>query len=219
MAVAARGDRPSAAATTNGSPRRGRWLAEHEAKEILRAAAVPVVDGRVVTGEDDAVAALAELGGLVAVKASHPEIRHKAAVGAVAIDLSAEPDVRAAYRSLHERGAVLVERMAAPGAELIVSVRRDAVVPALVVGLGGAYAELLDEVAIVPLPASAERVERELRRLRGGALLRHADLPAAARLAARLAELPGLELVECNPVLVHNEGAVVVDAVAKEISA
>ena len=49
------------------------------------------------------------------------------------------------------------------------------------------------------------------------AYLARADLPAAARLAARLTELPGLELVECNPVLVHNEGAVVVDAVAKEI--
>jgi hypothetical protein len=54
--------------------------------------------------------------------------------------------------------------------------------------------------------------------LKGAALLATADLPAAARLAARLAELPGLELVECNPVLVHPEGAVVVDAVAKEIS-
>jgi len=40
---------------------------------------------------------------------------------------------------------------------------------------------------------------------------------AGASHLARLL-LPGLELVECNPVLVHNEGAVVVDAVAKEIS-
>jgi hypothetical protein len=108
--------------------------------------------------------------------------------------------------------------MASPGLELIVSVRRDAVVPALVIGLGGAYAELLDDVAVVPLPAGPERVEAALRELRGAALLAGADLPAAARLASRLTELPGLELVECNPVLVHNEGAVVVDAIAKEIS-
>ena len=99
------------------------------------------------------------------------------------------------------------------------SVRRDAVVPALVIGLGGSLAELLDDVAVVPLPADA-RPHRAGHRpqLRGAVLLASADLPAAARLAARLTELPGLELVECNPVLVHNEGAVVVDAVAKEIS-
>ena len=108
--------------------------------------------------------------------------------------------------------------MAAPGAELIVAVRRDAVVPALVIGLGGVYAEALDDVAVVPLPATAERVETALARLRGATLLSRADLPAAARLAVALTQLPGLELIECNPVLVHEHGAVVVDAVAKEIA-
>ena len=108
--------------------------------------------------------------------------------------------------------------MAAPGVELLVSVRRDAVVPALVIGLGGSLTEVLDDVVVVPLPAGPERIEAAMQQLRGAKLLAGADLPAAARLAARLTELPGLELVECNPVLVHPEGAVVVDAVAKEIS-
>jgi acetate---CoA ligase (ADP-forming) len=207
----------AAAAAPTASPSGGRWLAEHEVKERLRTT-VPVVEGRVVVGEEDAVAALGELGGLVAMKASHPEIRHKAAVGAVRINLAAEPAVRAAFRDFSPRGAVLVERMGRPGAELIVSVRWDAVVPALVIGLGGGYAEVLDDVAIVPLPADPARVERAIRRLKGAALLGNADLPAAARLATRLTELPLLELIECNPVLVHNEGAVVVDAIAKEIS-
>jgi acetyl-CoA synthetase len=226
MAAAARGSNGSPPAAPEGSPlpapnaplSGGRWLAEHEAKDLLRAAAVPVVDGRVAVGEEDAVAALGELGGLVAVKVSHPEIRHKAAVGAVRINLATEPAVRAAFRDLSPRGAVLVERMARPGAEVIVSVRWDAVVPALVIGLGGGFAEVLDDVAIVPLPATPERVERAVRGLKGAALLARADLPAAARLATALTHLTGLELVECNPVLVHHEGAVVVDAIAKEIS-
>ena len=111
-----------------------------------------------------------------------------------------------------------MERMAPPGAELIVAVRRDAVVPALVIGLGGVYAEAFDDVAVVPLPATPARVEAALRSLRGAALLAGADLPAAARVAAALAEIPGLALIECNPVLVHEEGAVVVDAVAKELA-
>ena len=222
MAAVAREAAPNGAngtaAAPNGSPPRGRWLAEHQAKDLLRAAQIPVVEGRVVAGEDDAVAALTELGGPVAVKLSSPEVRHKAAAGALALDLAAEPDVRAAWRSFSAAGAVLVERMAAPGVELIVSVRRDAVVPALVIGLGGSLAEVLDDVVVVPLPATPARVEQALKQLKGAALLAHADLPAAARLAAGLTHLPGLELVECNPVLVHNEGAVVVDAVAKEIS-
>jgi acetate---CoA ligase (ADP-forming) len=200
----------------------GAWLAEHEAKARLRAAGVPVVPGRVVAGEEDAVAALAELGGPVAVKRSAPGLLHKR--GALALGVAHDDEARAAYRRLatengsaHANGSasVLVERMAAPGAELIVSVRRDGVVPALVVGIGGVHAELLDDVAIVPLPVTAHRAERAIAGLRGAPLLRDKDIPAAARLATQLADLD-LDLIECNPVLVHRHGAVVVDAVAKE---
>ena len=50
--------------------------------------------------------------------------------------------------------------MAPPGVELLVAARADAVVPALVIGLGGIWTEALDDVAVIPLPASPERVER-----------------------------------------------------------
>ena len=109
--------------------------------------------------------------------------------------------------------------MAAPGAELIVSVRWDAVVPALVIGLGGSFAEVLDDVAIVPLPADPARVERAIRQLKGAALLGTRRPPRRRpprRPPHRTA--PASSSIECNPVLVHHEGAVVVDAIAKEIS-
>ncbi len=103
--------------------------------------------------------------------------------------------------------------MAAPGVEVIVAVRRDAVVPALVVGRGGVDVEALDDVAIVPLPASTQRIERALKTLK---------LPVpegTAQIAAQIAEASdGLELLECNPVLIHRDGAVVVDAIAKEVA-
>ena len=101
--------------------------------------------------------------------------------------------------------------MAAPGAELLVSARADAVVPALVVGLGGVWTEALADVAVIPLPATPERVEAALRGLRGAPLLTgHRGRPAlaigaAAQLAARAGDLlldAGLELLELNPVIV-----------------
>jgi acetate---CoA ligase (ADP-forming) len=224
--AAARGPREqpaTAASFANGR----RWLAEHEAKELLRSAGLPTVDGRLVGDEDDAVVALSELGGHVAVKVSAPSVQHKADIGAVAIGLVSDEDVRAAHRRLSSLGidaaAILVERMAPPGTELLVSARSDAVVPALVIAVGGAWTELLEDAAIVPLPATAERVEEAIRGLRaapvltggrGGAPL---DVPAAARLAAAAGALlleQGLELIELNPVFVHEQGAVAVDAVA-----
>ena len=104
-------------------------------------------------------------------KLSSPEVQHKAAAGVLALGLADEPGVRAAWRSFSAAGTVLVERMAAPGVELLVSVRRDAVVPALVVGLGGSLAEVLDDAVIVPLPVTPERVEAAIRALKGAALL------------------------------------------------
>jgi acyl-CoA synthetase (NDP forming) len=216
-----------AIAAEAGTVSAGRWLAEHEAKELLRGRGVPVVDGRVALKEDDAVEIWRDLGGPVALKVSAPEMRHKTANGAIALDVRDEPGVRAAFRRLgavevrlaqpdSPNGAaspsagVLVETMAAPGVELLVAVRRDAVVPALVLGLGGIHVEALDAVAILPLPLDAERLRRAIRTL--GAP------PHTAEIATRIADAAeGLALLECNPVLIHSDGAVVVDAIAQEV--
>jgi acetate---CoA ligase (ADP-forming) len=211
------------AASGNGRPR----LSEHEAKELLRGAGVPVVDGRVAVSEDDAARALDELGAPLALKLSAPSLLHKSELGALVLDLASSDDVRAAHRRLSELGveeaAVLVERMAVPGVELLVSARRDGVVPALAVGLGGIWTELHEDAAVVALPASAERVESALRSLRAAPLLTGGrgraplDVAAAARLAAGVGELllaADLSLIELNPVFVHEQGAVAVDAVA-----
>ena len=95
-----------------------------------------------------------------------------------------------------------------------------------VLGLGGMWTELLDDVAVVPLPADAARIEAALHSLRGAPVLfggrggTPVDVGAAARLAARLGELlldGGYELIECNPVVVRpaGEGAVALDAVIR----
>ena len=215
---------------TARSVRHGRadgWLAEHEAKQLLRAARLPVVDGRLVAGEDDAAAALAELGGPVAVKLSAPTLRHKTEAGALVLDVRGEEDLRAAHRRLAELAtdgaAVLVERMAPPGAELLVAARLEGVVPNLVIAAGGLWTEVLGDAAVVPLPADPDRVEAAIRSLRaaplftGGRGRPELDVAAAARLAASVGELllgADLALVELNPVLVHERGVTVVDALA-----
>ena len=147
-------------------------MSEHDSKALLRAAGVPVVPGRLVTDEHDAVSALVELGGATVLKLSADSIQHKSELGAVILDLRTEASVREAYATIAalastHRGHVLAERMEEPAVELLVAARRDGVVPFLTVGLGGIWTELLDDVAVVPLPATPDRVERALRSLRG----------------------------------------------------
>jgi acetyl-CoA synthetase len=221
----------SIAAARRASPRGdGRWLAEHEAKALLRARGVPVVGGRLALNEDEAVEAFRSLAAPVALKVSAPEMRHKTQAGAIALDVRDEPGVREAFQRLRGvaelripqhsnptasvtalNAGVLVEAMAAPGVEVLVSVTTDGVVPALVVGLGGIHVEALDKVAIVPIPADEPRISAALARLG----LPQSAAPVAAQIAAAA---ENLELLECNPVLIHPDGAVVVDATAKEVA-
>jgi acetyl-CoA synthetase len=202
------------------------YLSEHESKDILREAGVAVPDGRLVHDEDDAAAALTELVEPIVLKLSSAAVQHKTELGGVELGLRSESDTRLAYRRLaglaaaHE-GAVLAERMAPSGAELLVAARADTIVPVLVIGLGGIWTELLDDVAIVPLPADAARIERALLSLRGAPMFAGGrgrpalDIAAAAALIERCSELllaGDLELIELNPVLLGETGAIAVDA-------
>jgi acyl-CoA synthetase (NDP forming) len=204
------------------------WVDEIDAKELLRAAGLPVPDGRVVPDEEEAALAARELGGPVAIKASSPALRHKSEAGALRLGIDTEDGARAAYSEVAgaagDGARVLVERMAPPGVELLLAARADAVVPALVIGLGGIWTEALDDVAIVPLPARADRVATAIRSLRGAAALEGgrggdaADVDAVAELGAGVGSLlldSGLDLIELNPVAVHAEGCTALDAIAR----
>ncbi|HEY6695959.1 MAG TPA: acetate--CoA ligase family protein, partial [Solirubrobacteraceae bacterium] len=123
-----------------------RWLAEHEAKALLSARGVPVVGGRLALNEDEAVKGFRELASPVALKVSSPDVQHKTAIGGIALDVRDETGVREAFQRLSRavstrlsctdnptaestplNAGVLVETMAAPGAEIFVAVRTDAV--------------------------------------------------------------------------------------------
>ena len=65
---------------------------------------------RVVTGEDEAIAAATELGFPVALKIVSTTITHKTEGGGVAVDLRTPDDVRAAYRDVLRRLTALGRR-------------------------------------------------------------------------------------------------------------
>jgi acetate---CoA ligase (ADP-forming) len=220
--------RAIAAAAGESSP--GTWLDEASAKTLLATAGIRVPAGQIARDEDDAAEIFARLGRPVALKLVGEGLLHKTESGAVALGLDAERNVRWAYRDLvrprnpthpspnHHGAEVLVEAMAPAGVELLVSARRDAVVPVLTVGLGGVWTEVLGDAVVVPLPADARRVERALRSLRAARLLDAVDVADAAALAARVGALlleQGLELIELNPVIVSPRGAVAVDALVR----
>lgn len=118
-----------------------------------------------------------------------------------------------------------VEAMApvGDGVELIVGAKRDPRFGAIVlVGLGGVYAEILDDVAVALAPIDENEAERLVRSLRGAPLLEGArgrpslDIAAAAHAVAAVsraaAACAAVAELDVNPLLVLPSGAVALDA-------
>lgn len=208
-------------------------LAERESLERLAAAGIPVTRLLSVAAQgDDVVAAWRELGGgPVAIKLDATNLAHKTEARGVWLDLADEAAIRAAVPELvtaaRSAGAslrgLLVEPMASAGVELIVGGRRDAVFgPAVLVGIGGILAEVLDDVAVLLAPAREAEIRRRLEGLRGAPILRGVrgrpgvDLDALAALVAGVGRMlvadPSILEIDLNPVIAGPEGAVAVDA-------
>ncbi len=205
----------------------GGWIGEAEAKRIVAAGGVAVPEGAEALELGGCLALAETIGWPVALKLSGPAIQHKAEAGGLALGLADGDDLRSAFERLSRlpeaqngSSSFLVEAMRPAGLEVIVAARSDCVVPALVVGLGGALAEALDDVAIIPLPANVERIRRALEQLRGANVLTREPgaIEAVASVAERVGELLlkfRLSLIELNPVSIHAGRAVALDAVIR----
>jgi acyl-CoA synthetase (NDP forming) len=219
------GDVAATAGTAVAPARSGPW-SEAESRELLTAAGVPVVPGGLARSADEAVAIAQRVGLPVALKICSAQITHKSDIGGVALGLSSEAEVRAAYAKVADAGAavpdatvdgVLVTPMRGSGVELLAGVTVDPTFgPVLAVGLGGVWVEVLKDTSLRVLPVDADEVKRMLGELRGGALLRGARGSKPANLDAVAAAIAGigrtalslggaLRALEVNPLWVNGD--------------
>ena len=194
---------------------------------LLRRSGVPTVPQRLAASATGAGSAAAEVGFPVALKAAAPGLLHKSDRGAVRLGLASVDDVVAEAEAMAARipdvTGFLVQRMASPGLELIVGLRRDPLFgPLVLVGLGGVWVEALNDVARRLAPVDHAAALAMLDELRGARLLdgyRGAppvDRETLAEVIVAVGRLAGNEPqlveVDLNPVIAGSAGAVVVDA-------
>lgn len=224
--------RDEAAALVAAALRRGEgWLTPDEVAALLACYGLPVAEQRVVPSADQAGTAAAELGGAVVLKGVAPGIVHKTEVGAVRLNLRGAAEVSAAAEEmdagLRAKGfapaAFLVQRMVPKGVEMIVGVVHDPQFgPVVACGAGGVLVELLGDVAVRLTPLTREDAGEMIRSLktyrlltgfRGGPACDVSVLEEALlRVSALVDDLPQIAELDCNPITVHETGAVVVDA-------
>jgi succinyl-CoA synthetase beta subunit len=152
---------------------------------------------------------------------------HKSDAGGVALGIESGRALEEALAQMATLSAegYSVERMApvTEGVELIAGCVHDPRFgPIVLVGLGGIYAELLDDTAVALAPVDRTQAEGLIRSLRGAAILEgtrgrpplHVQDAAAAIAALSLlaASRPDLAELEINPLLVTPSAALALDA-------
>jgi len=210
--------------------RKAEWLSNEEVWKLLTCYGIPVLQQRIVVGVEDVGAAAAELGGPVALKAIAPGLLHKTEAGAVRLGLTTT-DVTAAAREMDARlrqagmapSGFVVQRMAAPGVEMIVGVVLDRQFgPVVACGAGGVLVELIKDVSVRLAPLSKRDAEEMVRELKSFPLLTgyrgaspgdvDALVETVLRVSALVEDLPQIAELDLNPILVHAKGVTVVDA-------
>ena len=213
-------------------------LGENDLYPWLQIAGFPIPPSQLAQTAEEAAAFARSLAAPVALKIASPDLLHKSDAGGIRLnvvpDAAAETfeELTTAFQIARPDArltGVLVQQMAAPGAEVIVGMRRDPVFgPLLLFGGGGIYVEAFQDVAIrVATPASPlarADVQAMIEETVAGRLLAGTrgqppgDIDALVDLILRLAALaathPELDQLEFNPVIVHpaGQGVKVVDA-------
>lgn len=199
-------------------------LTEHDAKQALAAHGVPVPKGLAADTAEAAAKAAETLGFPVVLKGLG--VAHKTEAGAVKLNLAdREAVLEAANAMAGVASGFLVEKMVArPVAEIIVGAMRDPVAgPVLTVGAGGILVELLEDSAILTLPADETAIRAAIGNLKVAKLLAgyrggpKGDVDALVAAVASAASYVVsnasiIEELDVNPVMVLPEGDGVVAA-------
>ncbi len=204
-----------------------------EARRALTESGVAIVDARIVKSEEGAIAALRAFAGPVAIKATAPGLLHKSDIGCVWLNCATDAEVAAAYREVVANAQragfadvqILVQPMVAGLAEAYAGIIDDPLYgPAIVVGLGGIFVELLNDTAIEMAPLGKDDALRMILRLKASPVLLGArgraagDIDALATFLVRLshfalANTGQFRALDLNPIIVKpaGEGVMAVD--------
>ncbi len=209
-------------------------LSEADGKALLAAYGLSVPRSVILSDINDA----SDVAGLtppLAVKVMSQDIVHKSDAGGVALGLDSVEDVRQAVQDMARRPAFraakidgyLVEEMAPAGHELIIgSVSDPRFGPLIMVGLGGIFVEILEDVSFRICPITERDARQMLGELKGKPLVEgarggdKASLDAIVDCLLKIGGEDGLLMdfgadfaeIDINPLIAGISGAVAVDA-------
>jgi acetyltransferase len=204
-----------------------------EALEICQAYGLPVAPWAYVENAGQVVESAIEIGFPLVLKVVSGSISHKTEAGGVVLNIKDPSELEQAVQEMENRlsglgladqikGFVL-QKMLPAGRELILGGKRDpAFGPVLLVGLGGIFVEVLQDTALRLAPVTSEEARQMINELRGRQYLDEirgqpaADLELLTNclvcLSQIVTDLPDIQEIDINPMLLYPQGGAVVDA-------
>jgi acyl-CoA synthetase (NDP forming) len=194
---------------------------------LLTAAGLPVVESHHASTEEAAVQAAMKLGFPVVMKVADPSVLHKTEVGGVLVGVKDATAVADGFKQLSAiaQGGVVIQPMVAGDVELFVGfTNHEQLGPFLIVGTGGIWTELFDDVCVRPVGLAAGEAREMLESLKGYPLLKGVrgkpacDIDAVAGLIEKLDAFARefgdkIAAIDLNPIMVTPKAAVIVDTV------
>lgn len=208
-------------------------LTERETTRLLGDAGLPVLRQALAGTADEAAAAAAAMGTPVALKIQAPSVPHKASIGGVLLGLETPEAVHAGFEAMLRDVApkapdlegILVQQMAPAGLEMLVGIDTTAGYgPALMLGFGGSGVERVRDTVIELAPLTADDARAMIHRLRNSAVLveglgtgRRYDVDALVGFLVAVSDWvmrdgDGIQELDVNPLLVTEDGVVIVDS-------
>lgn len=202
------------------------------ATAVMRCAGLRYNQSATAANESEAKRRAEEIGYPVVIKLISPDVVHKSDVGGVVLNVLDPHGVEEACRSIRERveahqpgaritGFTIEEQVS--GTEVIVGMSRDPDFgPLLMVGMGGVFVEVYKDVAFRLVPLSRRdaldmigEIEAQplLDGARGRPRLDRSELAEVVQRISRLVEqIPDIEELDLNPLVITDEGLVAIDA-------
>lgn len=210
-------------------------LTEPESMAVLRAFRIPTTQNAVAHSPNEALIIAESIGFPVAMKVLSKNISHKSDAGGVRLNINSAHEVRGVYRDLLEgvrsrvpdatiEGVTIGKMHRSPnGRELMIGIIQDAVFgPVISFGGGGVAVEIMGDSAISLPPLNRQLAQDLIRRTKISRMLGpFRQMPAVdmdqlvdvlLRVSSIACELPWVQEMDINPLIIDDSGIVAVDA-------
>lgn len=218
-------------------------LDEKKSKSLLAKAGLRIPRSVLITNPDQ-ISDETILGDMVfplVAKAVSPDMPHKTEYGAIKLGLRDLAAVASAYKEIHDNckrlapdarieGIMIEEYVADTVTELMISMRRDTQFGCiLTIASGGILVELIKDAVTMIMPADHRHIRHAIDQLAAAKLISgyrghnggdiDTVIATIISLSDLMADQPGLQMIEINPLIVTSREAIIADAVIHSLTA